>query len=99
MIPRSDREGPATKPLRHLRRPPPQACHRLAAGPHVPDERLPTTPEAPPRPPPPHHGMVLMRAHPPESATELPIPTQVMETQARNCDTFLGQVVVLNSPD
>jgi hypothetical protein len=31
-------------------------------------------------------------------ATDLPIPTQVMETQARNCDEFLRQVVVLDSP-
>lgn len=32
-------------------------------------------------------------------ATDLAILTQVMETHARNCDRYFGQVVVPNSPD
>ncbi len=42
---------------------------------------------------------MLLRCAPPVRATDLTIPTWVMETCARNCDKFFGQVVVSNSPD
>ena len=41
----------------------------------------------------------LRRCAPPRARTDLPIPTWVIDTQARNCDQFFGQVVVPNAPE